>query len=71
MTEQERIIEERVKARLKVIVKMQSDDMKKQLEKSEQMWKDKEDLHKIIGYLQGSLKGALIVNDYLLEKLEK
>lgn len=58
-------------ARLRGIANMQNEDLLRNLAESEQMWKDKENHAKIIGYLQGALKGALIINEILLKRLEK
>lgn len=58
-------------ARLRAIVNMQNEELERNLKESEQMWKDKENQAKIIGYLQGALKGALIINEILIKKLEK
>ena len=59
------------KARLRGIAMEQYNDLIRQIKESEQMWQDKENHAKIIGYLQGALKGALIINEILLKNLEK
>lgn len=59
------------KARLRGIAMEQYNNLTRQINESEEMWKDKEDHAKIIGYLQGALKGALIINEFLLKNLEK
>ena len=58
-------------ARLRGVANMQNEELVRNLKESEQMWKDKENHAKIIGYLQGALKGALIINEILLKKIEK
>lgn len=59
------------KAKLRGIAMEQYNDLIRQINESEEMWENKENHAKIIGYLQGALKGALIVNEILLKNLEK
>lgn len=64
-------MEELDKARLRGIANEQYNNLTRQIEESEEMWKNKDNHAKIIGYLQGALKGALIINEILLKNLEK
>ena len=59
------------KARLRGIANEQYNNLIRQIQESEEMWKNQENHAKIIGYLQGALKGALFLNEILLKNLEK